>query len=344
MRIPMVKSLRRGAGFLARHLFPRTLILLYHRVAELPTDPFGLAVTPRNFEEQLEVLRDLTRPLTLGRLVAALRSGRLPVGGVVVTFDDGYADNLHAGRLLQRYEIPATFFISSGFIGGSREFWWDELEALVIVPTTLPECLPPGLGAGYWAGGRDGTLDYGGADRLRHFRWRYEDGETPSPRHRLFRLLYPSLQRRSVAGRDEALRVLRVWAGLGPLNRPAYRTLTEEELTELSDSRLIDIGGHTRNHPWLPALPAREQLDEIRGAKTWLEDRLGRTVSSFSYPYGAYEPVTSSAVREAGFTNASTCNPAAVNRQLELLELPRLCPGNWDGDEFACWLRTWLSS
>jgi peptidoglycan/xylan/chitin deacetylase (PgdA/CDA1 family) len=262
----------------------------------------------------------------------------------VVTFDDGYADNLHAGRLLQRYEIPATFFISSGFIGGSREFWWDELEALVIFPTTLPECLPPGLGAGYWAGARDGTLDFGGADWLRHFHWRYEHDETPSPRHRLFRLLYPSLQRRSVAGRDEALRVLRVWAGLGPLNRPAYRTLTEEELTELADNRLIEIGGHTRNHPWLPALPAREQLDEIRGAKTWLQDRLGRTVSSFSYPYGAYEPETSSAVREAGFTNASTCNPAAVSRQGELLELPRLCPGNWDGDEFACRLRTWRRS
>jgi peptidoglycan/xylan/chitin deacetylase (PgdA/CDA1 family) len=324
------------------------LILLYHRVAEPPTDPFGLAVTPRNFEEQLEVLRDLTRPIALGQLVDALRGGRSPRGGVVVTFDDGYADNLHAGRLLQRYEIPATIFISSGFIGGSREFWWDELEALVITPDTLPERLPRGLGADLegrrWAVGIDGTLEYRGEDRFRHSQWRYEDGEAPSPRHHLFRLLYPNLRRKSAEARDEALRVLRAWAGLGPLNRPAYRTLTEEALVELAGNRLVDIGGHTRSHPWLPALPAREQLDEIRGARTWLEDRLGRTIRSFSYPYGAYEPVTCSAVREAGFTNASTCHAAGVSGRCGLFELPRLCPENWDGDEFGRRLRTWLRS
>jgi peptidoglycan/xylan/chitin deacetylase (PgdA/CDA1 family) len=344
MRVPLAKGLRRGTRYLVGRFFPRALILLYHRVAEPPTDPFELAVTPRNFEEHLEVLRNRARPISLERLAGELRSGRISAGGVVVTFDDGYADNLHAGRLLERFEVPATVFISAGFIGGGREFWWDELEALVMHPTTLPERLPPALRTGFGTGEWGGPLDYGEADWIRHVRWRYEDDEIPSPRHHLFRQLYPYLRRRSVADRDEVLRELRLWAGLDPLNRLDYRTLTEEELTELAKNPLIEIGGHTQNHPWLPALPAQEQYDEIRAAKSWLEDRLGRSISGFSYPYGAYDQVTSSAAREAGFTNAVTCEAVAVSRRCDLMELPRFCPGNWDGDEFARRLRAWLRS
>ena len=55
-----------------------------------------------------------------------------PQLSVAVTFDDGYADNLYeAARLLKRYDTPATFFITTGYIGTGYEFWWDELERIV---------------------------------------------------------------------------------------------------------------------------------------------------------------------------------------------------------------------
>jgi peptidoglycan/xylan/chitin deacetylase (PgdA/CDA1 family) len=99
------------------------LILAYHRVAVADADPWQLCVTPDHFEEHLTVLEKF-RPCRLAQMTDAI----LP-GSVAVTFDDGYADNLHcAARLLQKHDVPATFFLTSGYLGGHEEFWWDELE------------------------------------------------------------------------------------------------------------------------------------------------------------------------------------------------------------------------
>jgi peptidoglycan/xylan/chitin deacetylase (PgdA/CDA1 family) len=52
---------------------------------------------------------------------------------VILTFDDGYADNLLVAKPhLEAYDVPATVFVSSGFLGGGREFWWDRLERVTV--------------------------------------------------------------------------------------------------------------------------------------------------------------------------------------------------------------------
>ncbi len=91
-------------------LFPGTVILLYHRVADLAQDPFGLAVAPAHFREHLSVIRRYSRPISLRQLLSELRNGKLPRRTVAVTFDDGYADNLYAAKpLLEQSDVPATF-------------------------------------------------------------------------------------------------------------------------------------------------------------------------------------------------------------------------------------------
>ena len=88
-----------------------------------------MTVSPERFETQMDVLSSSFRPMPLGELVAARADG-LPPGAVAVSFDDGYADNLRAVPSLERHGVPATVFVATGFVGGARPFWWEELLAL----------------------------------------------------------------------------------------------------------------------------------------------------------------------------------------------------------------------
>jgi peptidoglycan/xylan/chitin deacetylase (PgdA/CDA1 family) len=116
--------LRRASRWLRGRFSRAALILLYHRVADLPSDPQLLGTAPQHFADHLEVLRKGNRPMSLHALCTALPDGKMPDRAVVVTFDDGYADNLHnAKALLERRDVPATVFVTTGYLGSPREFW-----------------------------------------------------------------------------------------------------------------------------------------------------------------------------------------------------------------------------
>ena len=134
MKTRMTNPFRHVARWFRPPVAARAVILLYHRVADLPSDPQLMAVTPRHFAEHLEVIRQSCRPLRLHDLGEAL-----PDRSVVVTFDDGYADNLHHAKpLLAAHDVPATVFVTSGYVGSDREFWWDDLERILLETPSLP--------------------------------------------------------------------------------------------------------------------------------------------------------------------------------------------------------------
>src|SRR5688572_29969545 len=111
-----------------RSLFEPTLILMYHRVADRQRDTHRLCVTPDRFASQMDVLRRRERvvPLTEARRPARRRR-------VVITFDDGYADNaLVARQILEGAGLPATYFIAARLVDGELSPWWDAIERLVL--------------------------------------------------------------------------------------------------------------------------------------------------------------------------------------------------------------------
>ena len=123
--IRLLRTLRR----LRSRIRPGVAILGYHRVCNGTPDPLGLSTSPANFEAHLAVIARLGAPLRLAEAAASIAGGQVPRRAVVLTFDDGYADNLHAVLpLLQGRGIPATIFVTSGNRGG--EFWWDRLARM----------------------------------------------------------------------------------------------------------------------------------------------------------------------------------------------------------------------
>lgn len=128
MRMPgnirVTQTLRR----LRSHLRDGVAILGYHRLHAAP-DPLYLSVDPRRFEQHLQAIARIGTPLALRDVASALAMGHVPRRAVVLTFDDGYADNLHVALpLLERYGMPATIFVTTGNYGG--EFWWDRLARM----------------------------------------------------------------------------------------------------------------------------------------------------------------------------------------------------------------------
>jgi peptidoglycan/xylan/chitin deacetylase (PgdA/CDA1 family) len=105
---------------------PGVAILGYHRVSDAQPDPLGLSISPAHFRAQLAVIARMAQPLSLAEAARSLAAGHVPPRGLVLTFDDGYADNLETVLpFLEERSMPATIYVTSGNRGG--EFWWDRL-------------------------------------------------------------------------------------------------------------------------------------------------------------------------------------------------------------------------
>ena len=278
---------------------------MYHRVASLEVDPWALCVTAQNFAEHLEVLQKEARPISLKQLVQAHTQGHIPDRAVAVTFDDGYADNLYNAKpLLEKYNIPATVFVASGFVGHKYEFWWDELERIFLQPGTLPEILTLSVNGKTYQWELGEAADYSEDNYQRYCGWTVDWQEAPSLRQSLYFSLHQLVQPLPEAERREVINNLRAWSGVKLAGRPTHRALSREELLTLSRGEMIEVGSHTVTHPFLAALPKSSQLDEIQRSKTFLEESIGRPVRKFAYPYGIYAKETVKIVRKAGFDSA----------------------------------------
>jgi hypothetical protein len=108
------------------------IILMYHSI----NDPsVNLIYTPNivsleNFEKQVMYLASKKRVISLEELVTNIQKGiKFPKGCVVITFDDGYKDNYtNAYPILKEYNLPATFFLATDYIGSNKMKWDDELN------------------------------------------------------------------------------------------------------------------------------------------------------------------------------------------------------------------------
>ena len=344
MRIRGIGRLRRLTQPYTNLFFTGTVVLAYHRVSDLPSDPQLLSVTPRHFAEHVEIIRRQGYPTRLQDVSRALNAGERPPRGVAVTFDDGYADNLtNAKPALERYDVQATVFVTTGYVDSQRYFWWDELEQLLLHQEPLPErlCLHIGGTLHKW----DLLKETNGAVYPAHRRWNVVETHDPSPRHALYRSLHRLLRPLPEAAQRKVLDELRDWTGVS-LAPPDKTVLSRAQIVQLAEGGLIDVGSHSVTHPMFSALPLPQQCTEIQNSKAALEEILGRPVTSFAYPYGSksdYTQNTAKTVERAGYASACANFSGIVTRHSDRFEIPRVLVRDWNGDEFSRRLASWLS-
>jgi peptidoglycan-N-acetylglucosamine deacetylase len=85
---------------------------------------------------------------------------------------------------------------------------------------------------------------------------------------------------------------------------PPQKRISAVTLRELGQR--FEIGSHTLTHPHLTRLSPGDAAREINQGKEVLQELIGRAVTSFCYPYGAYRAHHVGLVRTAGFLAART--------------------------------------
>lgn len=209
----------------------RPTVLMYHSVME-GDNP--LSLTPEKFEDQIKYLKENKFKFLK---LDDLKDGVVFEGkSVLITFDDGYEDNFSiVVPILQKYNVPAIFFIATGLVGS----------------------------------------EVGG---LKMMNW--------------------------------------------------------EEIKNISINNLFEIGGHTITHRKLHKLNLEEVEKEIKESKRILEEKLGKSIRVFAYPYGRYNDLVLGVIKKSGFKWAFSTRPGCLQEGFNKWQIRRFGIDNFRAQFF----------
>jgi peptidoglycan/xylan/chitin deacetylase (PgdA/CDA1 family) len=281
----------------------RLSIVIYHRVLPSRDPLFPSELDAHDFDAQMGFLKQCFNVIPLTDAMHGLQHGTLPARAACVTFDDGYADNAEVALpILQKHDIPATFFIATGFLNGGR-MWNDTVIELV-------------------RGVTGSKLDLG-AIKLGSF-----DIATTRQRQETISALLSMLKYLPFETRKKQIEEM---CGLAGVSLPDNLMMNSMQVRQLHGAGM-EIGGHTVNHPILARLEKKAARQEIAEGKEVLQSLIGAPVRLFAYPNGKpnqdYLADHVNMVKDLGFDGAVSTAWGAAKAGDNLYQLPRFTP--WD--------------
>lgn len=251
-------------------------IVTYHSVSarqSVFTDGAGLRIHPADFERQIEYLAANFRPTALRDVIDALEEGRRLERAIVITFDDGYADNLRcAFPILYRWRFPMTVFPVASIIGNADLLWQHKLAWLV--GRGHADRVKAAFSSAGYPTCRDGEL-------LAEYARRCYQTDLPE-------ILESVLQSIGQSGRALAER---------------FRPYLELEEVAAADPQFVDFGNHSMSHPVLSSLTEGQQRAEIAGGFDRIASLTRKPPLAFAFPFGLkphYNEITGRLVAETG--------------------------------------------
>lgn len=290
-----------------RCLAPKWLTALaYHRVCDVdphsPWDPNLVSATPDQFRRQLAFVKRHFTPVTSADIIQ-WRQGRfdMPPNPLVITFDDGYRDNVTVALpLLQEAGIRADFFICPWHIENQRLFWWDRIAFCVRearrgeIALDYPEAV---------------TLDLSTETSRRTAR-RTALRIAKRTMNLDIQRFVDEFQERAGAlleEREAAGKLLMTWDHVRALRRAG-----------------MGVGSHSFSHRVLSQSDEETTRREMAQSKIAIETALDEPVSAFAYPVGSFSNGTKAMAREVGYDLAySYCSGASFLRSMDMFEVKR---------------------
>ncbi len=298
--------------FIKTRRFANLQVLVYHRVND-ERDAVFPAIPTSVFAQQIEFLRRNFNVCSLSDAVGMLQDRKLPDNTIVVTLDDGYADNFtKAFPILRKHSIPATIFLAIDAINARRPLWHDRVFR-AFRKTRV-----------------DSLVDFGECRRRYSFRNEVDKRHAQQDILELFWTLPEDARDYWV---DQLMIRLEVSAGFEAHDL----MLTWDQIRMMQEAGLA-FGSHTMTHPILSRLSHGRQSEEIFESKRVLEEQLGVPVKSFAYPVGRKQDFNASTKRllkEAGYSCALTTIFGVNECGQDLFELRRATPWEEEIPRFA---------
>jgi peptidoglycan/xylan/chitin deacetylase (PgdA/CDA1 family) len=251
-------------------------ILIYHGLCkEDPTRFNPIFLTKARFEDHLRFYKKYFNVISLDDYYAQKFSDQR--FNICLTFDDGFANNYkYVLPLIEKYQMPATFFVTAIRAAGYDILWNDFLG---IISKYGPEqmtykrklyrknrgnkyiCVTDGISL---------------VDKLRNAGF--------TEKAEMMRLLYPLVPFK-----------------INPADVDYWLQMTPREIRKLAASPYVTIGAHGYYHNDLARIKISDTAEELILSKQYLENVIRRKIKSFAFPYGSYNPDVVEAAKGAGY-------------------------------------------
>lgn len=259
-----------GLTLLRRHNRFIPQILMYHRIVDLP---FIAGLAPYKFEKQIAYLTKHFRVVSIETLIHEVRHNQVKPYTLAITFDDGHQDFYeNAWPILKKYQIPATLYVTTGFI--SKELWlWPDLLKYIILNAHNKQIEIHPLGQVSLVT-EDLSLSW----------------------HRLGDHCL-TLDKET---REQFIRQIAELASIELPVTPAapFLPVTWEQLREMKREGL-DVGSHTISHPILKGLDLVQLQAELIGSAQTIQQQLQQKPKGICYPNGRLIDIDPSVITQA---------------------------------------------
>jgi peptidoglycan/xylan/chitin deacetylase (PgdA/CDA1 family) len=270
--------------------------VVHHKKDELLERNFHLVST---FRQQLRVLKRF-RVLDLDGLLDHVEGRRPIANGVVITFDDGYENNLVAAEILEGMGMPWCVALTTSLLGSRRTVWTNELALLLI---------------------------HGKADEIEILdqRWTLADRRS---REEAFLTVRDPIKSMPAPSRRSAMEDLERQFPPGECERlldmfPSFRLMSWDQAKELALAG--HVGSHGVHHEHHHANQVADvRLSEMILSREEIERRTGRRPRFFTFPDGAFVGDSAGEIDTAGYDLGFTMAEGTVVPTSDRRILPRL--------------------
>ena len=289
-------------------------ILLYHGVSSESNigieNYSGKHINTKIFENQISYISKNCNVLTMDEVVDIHNQGsEYPENAVAVTFDDGFRNNsTEAQPILEKYKVPAIFYVTSGIIGTNIMFWVDSLE----------DCINNSTVASI-------TLEL---DSKRTFFF-----ENNVQKLKALIEIKSYCKKTTIEEKNRIIKDLTeqtMWLPKVSSSKN-YEKLRWDELKNLAASNLFTVGGHSFYHDVLTSFNDDKKLEiDIKKSIELLESNLSTSITHYAYPEGQKEHYNLKVIdtmRKYGIV----CSPSAIHGinsgEYDLFNLRRIMVG-----------------